>query len=244
MLGSSQEGCSFGCRCWNRACMLHKSLQTSKPPTLTQRQYNQGEATQGHPGEGPRDGQHAVGDGGGAQHPKYDREHKWQHEHGFPTKPAASTVVGYLQDGNLVQEKGLKWWNERLKEVSENITCSAKTTWCLRVGETALDIDSAAVMWYPTHSQPALWAPGTCLANGKSSNYQKYMHIHILGSPFNSTMKRRDARLKIHVVGTAHTFQQLSPLLLLPSPPLNQMLSLLPRRRRRRALWKFKKLKK
>lgn len=88
--------------------MLHKSLQTSKPQTLTQRQYNQGEAAEGHPGEGPRDGQHAVGHGGGAQHPEYDREHKRQHEHGFPTEPAASTVVGYLRDGNLVREKGLK----------------------------------------------------------------------------------------------------------------------------------------
>lgn len=155
MLGSSQEGCSFGCPCWNRACMLHKSLQTSKPQTLTQRQYNQGEAAEGHPGEGPRDGQHAVGHGGGAQHPEYDREHKRQHEHGFPTEPAASTVVGYLRDGNLVREKGLKRWNERLEEVSENIAHSAKTTWCLRVGETALDTDSAAVMGSPTGSQPA-----------------------------------------------------------------------------------------
>lgn len=79
----------------------------TNPPVLTQRQYNKGDAAQGHPGEGPRDGQHAVGDGGGAQHPKYDGAHKRQQEHGFPSEPVRST--GWVTAaGNLSQEQGLK----------------------------------------------------------------------------------------------------------------------------------------
>lgn len=57
-------------------------------PTLTQRQDNQGQATQGHPSEGPCDGQHRVGHGGSAQHPKNHGAHQGQLEHGLPSEPA------------------------------------------------------------------------------------------------------------------------------------------------------------
>lgn len=109
-------------------CLVDKSLSThclsevplynwapTNPHMLTQRQYNKGDAAQGHPGEGPCDGQHAVGDGGGTQHPKYDREHKRHQEHGFPSEPATST--GWVTAaGNLSQEQGLKWGKPETQE--------------------------------------------------------------------------------------------------------------------------------
>lgn len=102
----------------------------TNPPVLTQRQYNKGDAAQGHPGEGPRDGQHAVGDGGGAQHPKYDGAHKRQQEHGFPSEPVRST--GWVTAaGNLSQEQGLKQGKaETWEEKNENIACPAKSPRC------------------------------------------------------------------------------------------------------------------
>lgn len=96
-------------------CLADKShpLPARSPPDshsphiLTQRQDNQGEATQGHPGEGPCDGQHCVGHGGSAQHPKNHGAHQGQLEHGFPSKPATSR--GWVTvAGNLSQEQGLK----------------------------------------------------------------------------------------------------------------------------------------
>lgn len=98
------------CPAWRTIPFPPTACQEPLPgtaPTLTQRQDNQGEATQGHPSEGPCDGQHCVGHGGSAQHPKRHGAHQGQLEHGLASKPATSTGC-VRAAGNLAQEQGSK----------------------------------------------------------------------------------------------------------------------------------------